>query len=125
MATRAFASIWDRNVRSLPAPKGGLHRATLAGISGKFVKRLKQRKAKPGTQELYVDVMYKNELKPGAKVNILSAFSDDNFTGLVPHIYGAWDGPMSHHDARFIITLPGQGSAVPLATETLKSAVKP
>jgi len=96
------------------------HRQTLAGERGSFVKKLKEVSVKGedahSTQELYVDIVYDGKIKAGSRVNLLSAYLS---RPLAPHIYGAWDGPTIKRDARYVITLPGDDSNVPHATETL------
>jgi len=100
------------------------HRQTLAGMKGAFVQKLKEVRLKANdtstTQEVYVDIMYDSKLKAGTKVNILTAYATDRFGGNTgttsPHIWGAWDGPVTSGDKDFIITLPDNTSNVPNAT---------
>lgn len=101
------------------------HRKTLAGATGKFVlKTLKTDLDVTGLQEIFVDIPYGKGIQAGAKVNVLSAFTNgpDGFkpsSNQHMHIFGAWDGPMNQGDATYIVTLPTAESDAPKATKNL------
>ena len=55
-------------------------------------------------RELEFTVTYgdKNDLKPGDKVDVVSAWGGNGYW----HVYGMFDGPVNQNDATSVITLP-------------------